>query len=63
MDEGLRAGVYYFCDNCIKFNERRIEKYATAYVRLSEGAPKTDPRFEKDVDCWVQGAPKFLWSL
>ena len=53
VDEGLRAGVYHFCDTCIKFNERRIEKYAVAYVRLSEDAPKTDPRFEKDVDLWL----------
>ena len=50
VDEGMRAAVYRFCENCIKFDERRTEIFVMAYVRLTPDCPESSNH--RDIDVW-----------
>ena len=51
VDEGQHAAIYRFCEECIKFKERRTETFVSAYIRLSPECPESGSH--RDVDVWL----------
>ena len=61
VDEGQHAAIYRFCEECIKFSERRTETFVTAYIRLSPECPESGTH--RDIDVWLLPAWEALRSV